>query len=159
MGCDIHPFLEAKFGGKWMCLGSLISHRNYGLFGKLSGVRREEEKQFFDLVSKLPSGVSKEIRDEFDDWGSDAHSLTVCSHEDLQRFCSMHRPTLSKKEFEEMSKARSNKKLLDKILDADEMKWQKWWGSAGYCVEWLEMMGKLIEAGAEDARVILWYDN
>lgn len=43
MGCDEHPYVEAKIFGKWVYLGALTSYRNYGMFGIMSGVRDYDE--------------------------------------------------------------------------------------------------------------------
>ena len=150
MGCDIHPFLEAKIQGKWIYIGNVLSYRNYVLFNKLSGVRGDGIPFFPSF--QIDAELSKEVKEELEGWGNDAHSLTVCYAEKLKEFCEKYAPNLTKEEFEGLRA----KGLREKN---DEMKWQEWWGSAGYCVEWLEMMQQLIMCGCEDARVILWYDN
>lgn len=149
MGCDIHPFLEAKIQGKWIYIGNVLSYRNYSLFSKLSGVRGYGIP-FFQIQLNAPTDLSEEVKEELEGWGNDAHSLTVCYAEKLKDFCKKYAPILTKKEVEEMRKERNKYE-----------KWKEWCfgDSAGYCIEWAEMMQKLLDCGFEDARVILWYDN
>jgi len=49
--------------------------RNYNLFGVLAGVR-SREAEMIDYPRDLPDDVSEEIRDEYMNWGCDAHSAS-----------------------------------------------------------------------------------
>jgi len=158
MGCDIHPYLEVKLGDEWLFVGRLVSFRNYTLFGKLSGVRREEEPQFFPEERRIPEDASCELKVEWAGWEGDGHSITVCSYKELKKFCDLYRPKM--KDLGKLARS-SNRKMLRMLRNVEEeSQWQDWWGAAGFTREWLEMMEQLQEeAGASDVRVVLWYDN
>lgn len=96
MGCDIHMVLEVKEGNKWVGINSFshlthsaielsgairgsdaesifvfwkVRSRNYDLFGKLAGVRREGLEPRGD-----PGDLSGMARIEIEKWGVDSHS-------------------------------------------------------------------------------------
>jgi hypothetical protein len=124
MGCDLHSFLEMKFDGKWYFIGTVPNMRRYELFAKLSGVRPEfPNKPFFFAEKEPPADCSKALRDDYEHWGSDAHTPTIIYSDDLKNFC-------------------------------------KWMGKEPihFVNDWVRIMNQALRV-AEDARIILWYDN
>ena len=150
MGCDLHASMEVLFDGKWFCIGALDSDRNYSLFGKLSGVRGEDDEPFFEVGGELPDDVTDEVRADYGEWGDDAHSLTIVDYRGLEEFCKHFRkPT---KRWSSISRAdrglwRGGKKEFDLFF------------AASYVNDWLSIARKFIEIGAEDVRIVIWYDN
>ena len=133
MGCDIHPYLEIKVNNKWVFVGEVIAGRNYQLFGLLSGVRDNSvfEDGFFPRLQTAPKDVSKEMLD--------------AGLSELQdRNGDYHSFTLI------------TYLMLQKFVK--QMKKSKM--PIYYVQAWHLMMQRIIASGfAEDARVILWYDN
>lgn len=131
MGADVHPYLELKIGKKWYFVGDIIHGRNYEAFSWLSGVRARLSSQVgghFTVLYSMPKDVSKEIRTEWNRWGTDGHSLTIVDYQKLNA----------------LSLAAS-----EKVQQIPSMPY-----------DWLAVMRKFMLKGfAEDARVVLWYDN
>ena len=100
MGCDIHMQVEYRTkvcGTMQWCDGNLYEvnkfhdsypdepkytrvhlnneRRNYTLFGLLAGVRNYGTKPIV-APRGFPKDVSKSIAEEYDSWGSDAHSAS-----------------------------------------------------------------------------------
>lgn len=133
MGCDIHPYMEIKVNNKWVFIGGVIAGRNYRMFGMLSGVRDNSifEDGFFQKLQEIPKGVSKEMLD-----------AGLCElndkNGDYHSFTLVAYPMMQK-----FVKQMKNRRL-----------------PIYYARSWYLMMQQIIASGfAEDARVILWYDN
>lgn len=145
MGCDIHPYIEVQINGKWLCVGVPEAHRNYAVFSKLSGVRGypddntpEELLPLGDGEREmmLPEDSDEELQKAYEEWGMDAHSLTVMPLQQLRVFVRHY--------------GRQNKN------DDEEKQWQ----SACEVGTWLDICEEYVGSGmAEDARVVMWYDN
>lgn len=74
MGCDIHLHIEVKIKGKWHHYSIPDISRNYTLFGKLAGVRREDETPIA-APRGLPDDATELTRYDCDvRWGPDGHS-------------------------------------------------------------------------------------
>lgn len=72
MGCDIHGFVEAKIGDKWVAITELYSNgRNYERFAALAGVRGEGPEP-----KGIPNDISDTVKYWIDAWGCDGHSHT-----------------------------------------------------------------------------------
>jgi len=74
VGCDIHGWVEAKVGNKWVAVAELKDrNRNYERFAALAGVRDYDETSI-----ERPEGVPKDVSDtakfHIDRWGVDGHS-------------------------------------------------------------------------------------
>lgn len=92
MGCDIHPFLEirsrlAPGRKRYTYIGMLERERNYMLFALLAGVRMYAEfpkaDPQFKIQEQMPQDASRELTEEFADWGFNAHSLVIMPYEGL----------------------------------------------------------------------------
>lgn len=76
MGCDIHGWVEAKIGKKWVAIAELADDgRNYERFGLLAGVR--------GATGVIPKGIPKDVSDtthfHIESWSRDAHSHSFMS--------------------------------------------------------------------------------
>ena len=88
MGCDIHMYIEKKDKekGQWEAVDysdDIDVGRDYDLFCFLAGVRCGEEPQHFERKG-LPDDLSPEVREECEGWGSDGHSHSWLTLEELQ---------------------------------------------------------------------------
>lgn len=99
MGCDIHLYSESKVNGQWVCDTeaskewleedqvwyldySRTGSRNYWLFGLLAEVRTRWPYSFH--VRGLPEDLSETLRQQHEQWGSDAHNASHLSVLELQ---------------------------------------------------------------------------
>ena len=98
MGCDIHMYSETFIDDEWVAdtKDSLKydskydtynmdefnnCHRNYWFFALLAEVRRECPWGFQD--KGFPSDASEEIQNIYNQWGSDAHTPSYLTHQEL----------------------------------------------------------------------------
>ena len=117
MGCDIHMHVEYRIQrhnkpAQW-CDGNLYEvnkfyemdpdddepkyrrvyltneRRNYGLFGLLAGVRNYGTKPIV-APRGFPKDVPKSIAEEYDSWGSDAHSASWLTLAELMNAARSH---------------------------------------------------------------------
>lgn len=129
MGCDIHTHVEVESCGKWFFVDGVDDNRNYEFFGYLSGVRGGGEAFFDVLDASVSQEFSDFVRESFERYGNDAHSLTVCDYGALQR---MRQDFLKNSEI---------KRYTVQQLD-------NWLAS---CEIYAKIFNKV--------RVVLWYDN
>jgi hypothetical protein len=140
IAADVHPFIELKIGKKWYYIGEAVHDRNYQAFGWLSGVRARmaHEVGHFTVLIDMPKDVSTQIRKEWSHWGTDGHSLTIVDYTKLNAL---------KQEEDELPKS-----TIGVASSYDTM--------PEMVSDWLKLMHKFVSKGfAEDARVVLWYDN
>lgn len=199
MGCDIHLFTERKRSinnkSKWvnvdhwkinpyhgidkseprLNLVELYGGRNYPLFGMLAGVRNYNENPVMSQPKGLPKDCSLIVKNESDIWGSDGHSHSFFTLEEIKSFRKKNKVT----KYSGMMSVEQAKKV-----DSGEMPdyWCKWTSdkSAVYR-EWefesdtLKGLVKKLEKrkreefylyGNEerpefdkDIRIVFWFDN
>jgi hypothetical protein len=86
MGCDIHAFVEVKISGEWHCYSSPRIGRWYQLFGKIAGVRDEDEKPIV-APKGLPKDVSEVVRCEYERGKGDWHTATWLNAKEIKELC------------------------------------------------------------------------
>lgn len=111
MGCDIHFYVEKKVKGKWISADqwekdedgkpfldykkSFYHDRNYNLFAILADVRNGcgfagiRTGEGFEPISNprgLPIDVSKEVKREFEAYGTDGHSHSYFTVKELMEY-------------------------------------------------------------------------
>lgn len=93
MGCDIHVMIERKFDNRWINVDNwrvnpykgeegerdmeqvpVFHDRNYELFSFLADVRNYGNNPCFGFDRGFPKDASEETRNEYERWGSDAHT-------------------------------------------------------------------------------------
>lgn len=87
MGCDIHPYVEARTdGGEWQYLPDVdvFDCRDYSLFGFLADVRNYSDSPVIAEPRGLPDDVTAKIR-EAADWDN-YHSRTWFTLAELQEY-------------------------------------------------------------------------
>lgn len=152
MGCDIHPYLEIKHKGKWIYAGQPAGERNYLLFGRLSGVRGDDERYFPELYGELDQyEFTDDVLKEWTSWGNDGHSHTLITYEQMLEWIeeegldeniTWDDLTQAEKQHGEEARYKLSRKCMY------------------FARSWLKVMRTLIDSGvAEDARIIAWYDN
>lgn len=89
MGCDIHVHVEIKLNDKWEHYNHLQIGRNYRLFGKICGVRSDEEDP---LVKErpLPEDISTVTKFDFNLWEADAHTITWLTKDEAKQIQEWH---------------------------------------------------------------------
>jgi hypothetical protein len=75
MGADIHTFVEVKSKGKWILFDQPNVDRNYALFGRMAGVRDEEQKPIVDPKG-LPKDMSVGTSIAWENWKEDGHTAS-----------------------------------------------------------------------------------
>lgn len=105
MGCDIHSFAERKRNGKWEKVGEHFSlgewekeyykkekgenpfdWRSYSMFAFLANVRNYDHCEPISEPKGIPNDVCDEIKSEYEDWESDAHSSSYLTLKELLEF-------------------------------------------------------------------------
>ncbi len=86
MSCDIHAFLEANVGDKWVCLDQIPFVRSYLMFSKLANVRSDGTIPSISDPRGLPDNISDVVSLHLDKWGDDAHSASWLAYDELVDF-------------------------------------------------------------------------
>lgn len=79
MGCDIHLFAEKRVSfRKWETVdaGEALRHRSYSVFAFLAGVRNYSAIIPISKPRGLPMNVGREIANEHESLGIDAHTAS-----------------------------------------------------------------------------------
>jgi hypothetical protein len=138
MGCDIHVHTEIKVAGQWHHYGCPSVGRWYSMFGKIAGVRREDEHPI-DYHRGIPSDATMLTRIEY---GPDADPSDYWHHagwldeqqmDDLDKWIQAHRP---------------ENESYHGIEDEIGYLYHNGWNAG-------EVNGTRIE----DVRMIFWFDN
>lgn len=142
MGCDIHAHTEVKINGVWHHLGNPNINRSYDLFARMAGVRNDGSIEPIAKPRGLPEDATFISKFDSDRMGSDGHSHSWLSGEELGE--------------------------LVKWYDAKKKEWEpdKWFSfeyhGLGYCFGngWdVKQYPDDYPASVEDARIVFWFDN
>lgn len=120
MGCDIHLYTEAlkEIGNKekwisadcwninpyydendednheqYLNVVSIYDHRNYTLFSMLAGVRNYSDNVCIAKARGIPSDVSEPVKCEYEYWGSDGHTHSWLTLEEIKKYVLEHPTT------------------------------------------------------------------
>lgn len=142
MGCDIHAHGEVKINGIWRHWSQPNIHRSYNLFAKMADVRNDET---IDPISKprgLPEDVTYETKFDSDYMGTDGHSHSWLSCEELDE--------------------------VGKWYEAKRKEWNpgNFYSFEYHTIGYLFSNGWNVKKypesnppGVEDARLVFWFDN
>lgn len=83
MGCDIHLHVEIKIGNKWCHYALLDVDRSYSLFAKMAGVKNRDGIIPIDKPRGLPNNISQETLLHYEFWGTDAHSESYLTSQEI----------------------------------------------------------------------------
>jgi len=88
MGCDIHSHAEQKTAGDYEKIPGLkpFNWRSYGMFGFLANVRNYSAVPPITERRGVPEDVSVKVAKDYEDRGSDTHSPSWLSVEELASF-------------------------------------------------------------------------
>lgn len=90
MGCDIHANIERIFNGDWdkdypfSVAQNIEIERWYELFGYLAGVRDGSVKPIVEPRG-LPTNISCETKEFYEEWEDDAHNVSWLTFEELTK--------------------------------------------------------------------------
>jgi hypothetical protein len=152
MGCDIHCYAEKKGAKSFVKVKcNAFDSRSYGTFGFLANVRNYSDVTPIAEQRGFPSDASKAVKTAFDGWGSDAHSPSWLTVDELTAF-DYDAPTEDR---------RVTRQLACGIWDGGSTAEP----GGGLQTTYREFLGewffkdikKLQDAGAE--RIVFWFDN
>ncbi len=85
MGCNIHGFVEVKEHDRWNAwLDEPFMDRDYRVFAKLANVRNFAK--VIEPIAEprgLPSDISYEMKELYEKWEGDAHSMSWVTAREL----------------------------------------------------------------------------
>lgn len=142
MGCDIHAFIEVKFGGAWHYYGELKVGRDYELFERMAGVRGYKSAAMLPPRG-LPEDAGAMTVFIKNDWGSDGHSHSWFSAVEMEALDAWHKKRFLSHERPASVFTRQPETLYLFGNDIDS-----WW-------RWPRERPK----GVEDIRLVFWFDN
>lgn len=145
MGCDIHLHVEIKIGGQWHHYSHPRINRDYELFGKMAGVRGEEQPLAEPRGLPADATFTTAFCSGYD--GSDGHSHSWLSSSEVATLVAW---------WEERAKQHDCNCL------ADSFEWNRF----GYLFgnSWDGFAKRTREEGGypealEDFRFVFWFDN
>lgn len=150
MGCDIHSHAERRVNGKWEVVkdaftlddfdreyygrekgDSPFRWRSYSMFGFLAGVRSHWCNPIVEPRG-FPDDTTDEVREDYEYWGSDAHTPSFLTAKELLEF-NYDKPVFKG----------SEETYRDNL--------------SGMFFIHLEDLAKL--GNPEDVRIVFWFDN
>lgn len=141
MGCDIHLHTEVKIADKWEHYGNPIIGRDYEFFAFLAGVRNYYEIIPVSEPKGVPDDMSLITRLDWEDWGSDAHSASFITGDEIGRV---------ERFLRKLNSERSSSYYYP------EMEWGYLFdGSWSVFYEFPDSQDKRIQ----DVRMVFWFDN
>ena len=168
MGCDIHMHVEYKNTGRgdaiWRCgdyfkvdnplseaptlkrIG-LYEGRNYSLFAVLADVRNYNLMDYVAEPKGLPDDVTDFVKREYQAWGSDAHSCSYFTLQELIDFYDEHKP-VDPLGYDIL------KPIINKLKQrADELDliWDFEWDNS--------FTRDVAYKKADNIRIVFWFDN
>jgi len=88
MGCDIHMHTERRVDGRWVHVEQgPYDDRNYGFFSALANVRSYDD--YGGPIAEgrgIPEDASPEVQADSEVWGSDGHSRSYATLDELECF-------------------------------------------------------------------------
>ena len=147
MSCDIHVHTEVKINGKWVTYGTPEIEGDYRLFHKMAGVRPcdlyEADVPICDPKG-FPDDASELAQIHFDYWGTDAHSASWFTAEEIHQLSAW---------VEENMKWRTER---DRIYGFEGL-FGHFFGDGW--AGWLDYPEERRIAVVEDIRFVFWFDN
>lgn len=198
MGCDIHTYVEVKRHindeEKWVTadyykknpyyllysdedkefeVAHIYDYRNYELFSILADVRNYSNNKPIFEPRGIPKDCCQEIRDEYKMWGSDGHSHSWLTLEELMDYAGSHKII-------KHSGLISERQSIDLDNGIKPDSWCRWTNVEGYVYrEWEEEFTGLdiiidrlkkrleetlciygrINEYSDKIRLVFWFDN
>jgi len=168
MGCDIHGYLEVKIKERWNSIKEIPKDRAYDMFGILADVRNYVNAKPISGPKGVPEDASDFVAQEIVDWDIDGHSHSWLTWEEISKYDWEQKSldervsTIEKATGKELSKAsytylqdkpdpRFELKHLERIMK--ELVPQSW-------KDFFDDMKDFAERfGAENVRIVFWFDN
>ena len=165
MGCDIHMYVEIKRNNRWEC-GDLFSivdpynknregyhrvelygDRDYRLFTALADVRSCDNIPCICPPKGLPDDATDLVKEDYADWGLDAHSASYLTLRELIDYKEKHDQTC-------MNFGSIVSCLIERLKRrADELSliWDFEWDSRSYSYQAYDKANRI--------RIVFWFDN
>lgn len=152
MGCDIHCYAERRSGNNFVKVKcDALGSRSYGTFGFLADVRNYSDVTPIVERRGFPVDASRAVKSSYEGWGSDAHSPSWLTIEELTGF--------------DYDRSMEDRRVTRQVGE------NMWSGGCtseaggGVMTTYREFLGewffkdiqKLQDAGAE--RIVFWFDN
>lgn len=170
MGCDIHAYAEVRTpSGSWALddgpepdsklaehYGDAIFYQDYGVFGFLADVRNYSHVPVIAQPRGLPDGASVQVHDEYEEWGTDAHSASWLTLAELRAY-DYDQVIWDRRVIKETSPGSGS---FNGAALADEGE-GKHLPLREFLPDWyFRALDRLAALGApEDVRVVFWFDN
>lgn len=152
MGCDIHCYAERKSGKNFVRVKcDAFEDRSYGTFGFLADVRNYSDVEPIAHRRGFPDDASRAVKTAYEGWGTDAHSPSWLSIDELSEF-----------DYDQAVEDRRVTRQLSENLLSGACTAEPGGGQMTTYREFLgkwffKDLAKLKEAGAE--RIVFWFDN
>lgn len=154
MGCDIHSHAERKNErGEWEKIADIepFNWRSYGMFGFLAGVRNYSDVPPLAEQRGMPADASRDVAENYDGWGSDAHSASWLTVAELLAF-NYDAPCEDRRVTRQVGPNHYNGGCTCNPGEGEQTTFREFLGDGFF-----EELRKLQAAGAE--RVVFWFDN
>jgi hypothetical protein len=170
MGCDIHAHVEQRdqATGQWRKVTDLFplddfdrkfygkemgdepfGWRNYGMFGFFADVRNYSHSPVLAPCRGVPDDASPEVRDDWEEWGVDAHSATWYSVAELLAY------DYDQVIWDRRVTKGNNGAALAEEGEGTHPTMREFLGPAYFAH--LRILAGL--GGPQDVRVVMWFDN
>ena len=134
MGCDIHAHAEVKIKGKWEHYDQPEFQRDYELFERMAGVRGDVANAIV-APRGLPDDATALTRFDSERWGSDGHSHSWLSAQELYELAAWDK----KRGYSDFKRS-----------------WDQWLFGGNYS-DFIKYPKD--RRGVEDVRFVFWFDN
>lgn len=151
MGCDIHAYSERRTPDGYELVSAVFDWRSYGAFAFLAGVRNYSAVPAISSPRGLPADVSQEVRERFDDWGTDAHTPSWLSVSELAAW-NYSGEVEDRRYTRQEAPGLFNGGATADVGAGTKTTWRDFLGD-----KFLEDICKMQDAGAD--RVVFWFDN
>jgi hypothetical protein len=147
MGCDIHSYAECKVDGKWQSIGlSPFEWRSYDMYAFLADVRNYSAVPPIAPRRGFPDDASDDVRQQYEAWGSDAHSASWLSVKELTDF-----------DYDQLMEDRRVTRGNDGGCTCEPGEGERTTYRKFLMDGFFDDLGRLGKSGAE--RVVFWFDN
>lgn len=154
MGCDIHMHVEKKLDdGSYAELHGVnfLDCRSYGIFGFLADVRNYSAVTPISQPRGVPDDVSAGLKADYESWGSDAHSASWLSVEELLAF-NYDAPTEDRRVMRQVGPNHWNGGCTTEPGEGRLTTYREFLGS------WFMDELEALKASGAD-RIVFWFDN
>ena len=170
MGCDIHSYAERRKDKtkKWEIVKDHFTlddfdkdwykkekgdcpfdWRNYGMFGFFADVRNYSRCETLSELKGIPDNATIEVKKEYEDWDSDAHSASFLTLKELLDF------DYDKEFWNRRIMRNGNGAALAEEGEGEMVTYRDFLGNSYFQhLKELKQLGSL-----DNVRIVFWFDN